>query len=269
MSDIVQTPSIAAPLESTSEVAGYVLEIFTSWQGEGIHHDAKQVFVRLSGCAQACRYCDTKESWRRAPGFRAEARALSREWERHDNPCRPGDVEAVVRRHVESAGDYHSISVTGGEPLDQPDFLLGLLPRLRRFGLPIFLETAGTEPEALAKVLPLVDIVSADIKLPSTPGVRTSWERIEAFLRTAKSPSIDLYTKIVVWDGAPEAELFQVRDLVAAVDPAIPVILQPVTPEAGMTPPAAETLERWRGAFLQKLRRVEVIPQLHKQRGHL
>ena len=59
------------------------------------------------------------------------------------------------------------ICVTGGEPTVNP-VLLKFLEELRQFGLPIKLDTNGTNPEMLLEILAsrLVDYVAMDIKAP-------------------------------------------------------------------------------------------------------
>ena len=48
---------------------GHLLEVFSSYQGEGPYAGVRQVFVRLSGCHLRCVYCDTPESWDRAKSW--------------------------------------------------------------------------------------------------------------------------------------------------------------------------------------------------------
>src|SRR4030095_16410788 len=59
-------------------------------------------------------------------------------------------------------GAPRTVSVTGGEPLMWPDFLLGLKSMLspRR----VHLETAGAHPKTLARVIDAFDHVSLDLK---------------------------------------------------------------------------------------------------------
>ena len=62
-------------------------------------------------------------------------------------------------------GMLDGVAFTGGEPLMRPD-LPELLRRVRALGYPVKLDTNGTLPEALGKVLAdgLVDYVAMDIK---------------------------------------------------------------------------------------------------------
>jgi pyruvate formate lyase activating enzyme len=58
------------------------------------------------------------------------------------------------------------VTVSGGEPLGQPDFVLALFARCHEAGLNTCLDTSGFAPtENLLKVLPETDILYFDIKL--------------------------------------------------------------------------------------------------------
>jgi pyruvate formate lyase activating enzyme len=58
------------------------------------------------------------------------------------------------------------VTVSGGEPLLQPDFVSALLGRCRDAGIHTCVETSGCAPEpALRKVLPRVDYWLFDLKL--------------------------------------------------------------------------------------------------------
>ena len=65
----------------------------------------------------------------------------------------------------------HSVSLTGGEPLLHADFINEFIPLL--FDTKIYLETNATLSEELLKVKDKIDIISADIKIPSSTGKNT------------------------------------------------------------------------------------------------
>lgn len=63
-----------------------------------------------------------------------------------------------------------SLSVSGGEPLLHIDFLEEFLPQVKKLGLAIKLDTNGSEPYALERLLRkgLLDYVAMDVKAPFT-----------------------------------------------------------------------------------------------------
>ena len=46
-----------------AHAAAPVMEVFASFQGEGLYVGQPQVFLRLAGCPLRCRWCDTPGSW--------------------------------------------------------------------------------------------------------------------------------------------------------------------------------------------------------------
>lgn len=59
-----------------------------------------------------------------------------------------------------------SIVLTGGEPLLQPEVCLELLKTAKGLGLSCAMETNATNPTALKKLLPHLDLVAIDVKAP-------------------------------------------------------------------------------------------------------
>lgn len=224
-----------------------IIEVFPSIQGEGIYVGEPHLFIRFWDCNMSCRYCDTDY---RGPYVEYTADQLLIE----------------VQNRLEGEGPFRAVSLTGGEPLLWWRFLQRWLPRLKSLGVQTYLETNGTLPTALTELLPWIDIVAMDLKPPSATADRAVWKEHEAFLKVARATEV--FVKIVVTPDTREEELQQSFDLVAAVDPKIPVVLQPVTPwgpvQEGPTP---EQLDRWHFEASRQLRDVRVIPQVHRLIG--
>jgi 7-cyano-7-deazaguanosine (preQ0) biosynthesis protein QueE len=110
-----------------------VSEVFgPTFQGEGPHTGQRVAFIRLGGCNLHCSWCDTPYTW---DASRFDLRAeLARE-----------PVEAIVRKVLDTGP--HRVVISGGEPLlhqNQPGWV-ELLRSLDRYGLPVEVETNGTQ----------------------------------------------------------------------------------------------------------------------------
>ena len=116
-------------------------EIFHSLQGEAASVGWPTVFVRLTGCPLRCGYCDTTYAFKGGDWW---------------------DIDAVIE-HVAQYGARH-VTVTGGEPLAQPD-CLELLSGLCDAGYRVSLETSGALD--IAAVDSRVEIVM-DLKTPGS-----------------------------------------------------------------------------------------------------
>ncbi|MFW6438267.1 MAG: 7-carboxy-7-deazaguanine synthase QueE [Armatimonadota bacterium] len=242
-------------------------EIFTSIQGEALFAGLQQIFIRFCGCDLGCPWCDTLEA-RQAPPARVwcQAKPGVRGFT-IENPGSVDDVLQVVKRILkyDEEGAIHSIALTGGEPLMHAEYVSSLAATLRPLELPIMLETNGQRPEDLQTVLSMIDWVAADYKLDSAMGRPMDDEARREFLRLAQYKRA--FVKIVLTDQATEEELEEVYEQIAAVDPACPVFLQPVTPVGDARPPGGLELIRFRAIAMKRLRDVRVMPQIHKVLG--
>ena len=242
-----------------------LVEIFSSIQGEGLFVGCRQVFVRLAGCNLFCRYCDTRDSFAVPAAARVETEAGSRMFGSITNPVAASELFAAVANLCRTP--HHSISLTGGEPLLQPQAVVALSP-LRDKGVRLYLETNGTLPKALAQVIQHIDIVSIDFKLPSElPEQQEYWQEHAEFLKVACQREV--FVKIVLSGRTSPSELERAIALICDINPAIPLILQPVTPVHGVTPVVPEQVLRWQELALASLQNVRVIPQTHKLMGQL
>ena len=233
---------------------GWIHEIFASIQGEGIYCGQKQTFIRLAGCNLSCAYCDTSGSREANPETcRVEVSAGIGRFEELQNPVNAGDVVDICLRLGSKV-----ISITGGEPLMQTDYLAALMPALKNSGFTTYLETNGTLADEMARIVDLADIVAMDIKLPGASAVPDLWDKHKKFLQTAKSCS--LFVKTVVTPGSPDDEISTCAKIISDVDSAIPLVIQPVSGKL-FTASALLHMQDVASSLLQDVR---IIPQCHK-----
>lgn len=271
-----------------------VMEVFASFQGEGLYVGQPQVFLRLAGCPLRCRWCDTPGSWAvRADAAPRIVRADPADERGDDETGRDGRVASPfqVALWIASAepGEPRTVSVTGGEPLVWPEFLLALRPMIAPRKL--HLETAGGHPEALARVLDVCDHVSLDLKLASDMLAPVELDRPADDSGDAPPPTSeraptssdewalarrrcldlvrdrDACAKVVVSGDRPARDYAELFEDVARRAPELPVFVMPVTPLAGVPAPElaqlVEVVEEARDLDLD----VRVVPQVHRAMG--
>lgn len=261
------------------------MEVFASFQGEGRYVGEPQVFLRLAGCPLRCRWCDTPGSWAVRPDAAAKVRRAGEPAAREERWASP--FQAALWIGAVEPGEPRTVSITGGEPLAWPDFLLALKPMLG--GRRVHLETAGAHPEALARVLPAIDHVSLDLKLPSDMGEPVELDVAddapgrptgEAAPRTPEDwqlarrrcldlvRDVDACAKIVVTADRAPRDYDPLLEDVARRAPELTVFLAPATPAGEVEEaPGAEHLVEVAEAARDLGLDVRVLPQVHRAMG--
>ncbi len=255
------------PQGAQADAGGRLAEIFVTYQGEGPHVGKRQVFLRTAGCDVGCRYCDTPDALRGGKSFevRRESGAASKV-EIESNPTTAGATAAIVNDIAFRHAPIHAISITGGEPLEQRDFLCALAPLLAPHA--ILLETAGVHDAALEDVLRAArskTIVSMDIKLPSVAKIAPQWDAHARFLDVALRLSTETYVKVIVNPQLDRADFGRAVRIVADRAPGVPFMIQPETDRRRVITCPFDFLfeladEAHRGGLLD----VRVLPQVHK-----
>lgn len=119
-----------------SESSLRITEIFHSLQGETSATGLPTVFVRLTGCPLRCSYCDTAYAFE-------------------------GGSKMMISEIMQTVTDFGAryVTVTGGEPLAQPQ-CLELLKDLCDAGYKVSLETSGAMPidDVDNRVVKIVDL---------------------------------------------------------------------------------------------------------------
>lgn len=139
-------------MEQANEIKGYVhsLESFGSVDGPGVRY-----VIFLTGCAMRCQFCHNPDTWNLKKGTLYTADELPK----------------TALRYRTYWGDKGGITVSGGEPLLQIDFLIELFRKAKEAGVHTTLDTSGNpftrEEPFFGKVQELMkytDLVMLDIK---------------------------------------------------------------------------------------------------------
>ncbi len=221
-----------------------ISEIFLSIQGEGLYVGVPQLFIRFYGCNLSCIFCDT-----------------------NFDSYKTFTPDRLMGEMPESKGPYHSISITGGEPLLQADFIMDFLDKYKKsYKKLVYLETNGTLYRELSKVIDYMDIIAMDFKLPSSTRRASFWKEHEEFLKIAKKKKT--FAKAVITRNTSSGDILRMVEIVQKISGDIPIVLQPVTASIGTEKPSAENLEHFRDILKGSTGRpAEVIPQIHKILG--
>jgi len=243
-----------------------VEEIYSSIQGEGLWVGQRHIFVRFMGCDIRCRYCDTPEAGHREDSegahgdCRVQRSTVSTEYERVSNPLSALQLTEFCTRLIVQGPSCPTLSLTGGEPLLQHQFLTEWLPHVRKdFNFRIYLETSGTHYRAMENIRGLVDVVSMDFKLPSATGLAPFWDEHNKFLSVIRGKSV--FVKAVATRDTQIDDILTSANIIAEIDVSVPLIIQPAS---GQLAPEPGTLVEFQNAALRILQDVRVIPQVHK-----
>ena len=246
------------------EVIANITEIFSSLQGEGPHTGEPTTFVRFSGCSIGCRWCDTDSAINKSQYYQVETPPRSGKFVKYVNPVTVGKLNEQVSFFTDP-----TISITGGEPLEQADFLAAWLPTLgdsKKF----LLETNGIYHDQLEKIVKFVNTISMDIKLPSSASVQHYWKEHSAFLSMALQSGKETYVKIVLTPDTTDRDINDAIKLITSINRFVPVILQPASESKGfhtkMNDEKVESIARLCKSWLPN---VSVMRQAHKELGIL
>ncbi len=210
-----------------------IKEIFESIQGEGPYIGVNQLFIRFSSCNLHCAYCDTD--------FKTDLKEYN--------------IDALIDE-INKYENIHSVSLTGGEPLIESDFLSVLLKKVNK---KIYLETNGTLFENLETLIDYIDIVSMDIKLPSTTKMRPHWDEHAKFIEISKEK--ELFLKVVFDTNITEDEINKTVSLAEKYN--ILIVLQPKM-DGEYLNLTSEFINDTYYRFLNKYQNIRLIPQVHK-----
>lgn len=165
---------------------GYVhsIESLGALDGPGL-----RTVVFMQGCNLRCSYCHNPDTWQRSCGTIYSAQEL---------------LEQVIKfkPYFKRNG---GITVSGGEPLLQADFLYEFFGLLKQESIHTAIDTAGMLNDDIKKLLTLTDLVLLDIKhtepIAYKKLTKTDFEHTLAMYQYLIDNNIDFWIRQVIVPG--------------------------------------------------------------------
>ena len=122
------------------------IETFGTVDGPGI-----RFVVFMQGCTLKCKYCHNRDTWDIHSGDEKSINEL---------------VEEILKYKSYMTNSGGGVTVSGGEPLVQAEFVTELFKTLKGLGIHTALDTAGSLPlsDQIKELLKYTDLVILDIK---------------------------------------------------------------------------------------------------------
>lgn len=133
-------------LEKNKIAKVHSVETFGTVDGPGI-----RFVLFLQGCPLRCKYCHNRDTWDSSLGTK---RTLE-------------DILSEIKRYTSYFNTSHGgVTVSGGEPLLQAQFVTELFKELRKLNIHTAIDTAGSLPlnDDIKELLKYTDLVLLDIK---------------------------------------------------------------------------------------------------------
>ena len=191
------------------------IESFGTVDGPGI-----RFVIFMQGCGLKCKYCHNRDTWDTCGGTLVSSDELLDRIERYKSYILP------------SGG---GVTVSGGEPLLQPKFLITLFKELKKRNIPTAIDTSGMIDltDNIKELLSLTDLVLLDIKHinaeKSKELVGFSNKKELEFARYLSDNNIPVWIRQVIIPGITDDQndLIQLKDFINSLQNVQKVELMP------------------------------------------
>ena len=181
------------------------IESFGTVDGPGI-----RFVLFLQGCHLKCKYCHNRDTWDIKGG----------------NYASLDDIFSKIMRYKNYIHPNGGVTVTGGEPLLQVNFLIELFTKLKKEGIHTCIDTSGmvSLTDDIKKLLSMTDLVLLDIKhiddekCKDLVGFSNKLEL--AFARYLSDNNIPVWIRQVLIPGYTddEKDLIKLRDFLSTLN---------------------------------------------------
>lgn len=150
--------------------------------------------IFMQGCPLRCIYCHNPDTWEFSGG----------------EAYTPGEAVEKAMRFSAYWKQGGGVTISGGEPLMQPEFCAETFRLLRQKGVHTALDTScAGDLEKARRVLEQTSLVMADVKFLSQKEyqryTRGSFEQVDEFLRLTQSMGVPLWVRHVVVPNLTDA----------------------------------------------------------------
>lgn len=182
---------------------GYIHSIETMGllDGPGI-----RIVVFFQGCPLRCSFCHNPDTWIPGNNLSMSAKDIV-------------DVVRKYRSYIEVGG---GVTISGGEPLLQSDFLLEVLKLCKKAGIHTCIDTAGNgyDKKLLDEILKYTDLILLDIKAIDNDNYKKittkNMDSFDYFLKRVQELNKKLWLRQVIVPGINDTEeyIYKLKDYI-------------------------------------------------------
>lgn len=196
-------------------MTGYIhsLQTLGAVDGPGI-----RFVIFVQGCPLRCIYCHNPDTWEICAGNKGGTTSdkdtdEATSSKRLGTPYTVDELVTKVLRYRSYFGAEGGVTVSGGEPLLQAEFVAELFQKLHEHGINTCLDTSGnyfTGEDTLVRLLRVTDLCICDIKFTTEEEYKKytggSLEKVRHFLKLVEREKVDLWVRHVVVPGYTDSE---------------------------------------------------------------
>jgi organic radical activating enzyme len=180
------------------------------------------------------------------------------------NPLTATELLKIVRNLWTSSTKH--VTLTGGEPLLYPDFILELSSICKK---PFYLETNAIFWRHAQQIKDVIEVAACDIKLPEHKSSANYLSLLNDELKTIKlfnDFGVEVFVKMIIMKETRKESLIPPLITLSKINPDLLLVLQPVTPSnKDHVPPSNQQLLDLMDFAGNYLSHIRLIPQMHKK----
>jgi pyruvate formate lyase activating enzyme len=160
----------------------------------------------------------------------------------------------------ERSGKLDAVVITGGEPTTQADLPV-FLGKIRKLGYLIKLDTNGTNPEMIRKLLDekLIDYLAMDLKAPfakyqKVTGVKADLDKIKKSIKIIRESGLPYEFRTTATPGLLELE--DIREMAETLKGAEKWYIQKFNPDTDLVNPIFQQVIPYPEEIMEKMRNI-------------